>query len=178
MDGFVGAATIENGGYDYHSGDRAVGEGKDVEAGRIVGQLFEVAARKGRDLMVYVFTDGGVSTDRVADNTTGGRGKFNWTGDDGEKAATFALVYRASATRAASPIIRGTLRQIGAYKENDKIGVDRQVNLISNDVTALAKAVVANYLALHGEEGNLAQVIGADPFPNALDQYLAFQRIR
>lgn len=177
LDGFLGASTIEGGGYDYHSGNRSDGETRDEEAGRMVGQIFELAMKKNKPVMIYLFTDGSVYSDGTIDNSTGGRGKGVWTGDDGEKGAAVLMVLRPSAPRSASPIIRNNKRQVGHYRPTGKLAVDRQANLISNDVTNLAKAVVGNYLALQGEEGRLSQIVGGDSFGSTLDDYLVFNKI-
>mgnify|MGYP006262327589 CR=1 FL=1 len=47
IDGFAGAGTITMGGYDYHTGDRATGEQRDLRAGRCMGACLEYAARQG-----------------------------------------------------------------------------------------------------------------------------------
>ncbi|MGB5256919.1 MAG: hypothetical protein WBN44_06665, partial [Woeseiaceae bacterium] len=58
LNGFAGAGTVEMGGYDYHGGARAEGEVKDFRAGRCMGACLEYAARLGKPLMMYVFSDG------------------------------------------------------------------------------------------------------------------------
>ncbi|WP_305808389.1 hypothetical protein, partial [Staphylococcus epidermidis] len=65
LDGAVGAGTIERGGYDYHSGNRSDGEVADFQAGVAIGQCLELAAKKGKDLMIYVFTDGGITSSQT-----------------------------------------------------------------------------------------------------------------
>ena len=37
VDGYAGAGTIEQGGYDYHDGTRATGEHRDFQAGQMMG---------------------------------------------------------------------------------------------------------------------------------------------
>jgi len=75
INGFAGAGCIEMGGYDYHGGRRAEGEVKDERAGRCMGACLEYAARRGKPLMMYVFSDGSVSSNGALDNTGAGRGK-------------------------------------------------------------------------------------------------------
>lgn len=172
LDGYAGVGTIEKGGYDYHNNTRRTGEARDFEAGELIGRVMALAARKNKNVMIYVLTDGGCSTRPEIDNTEGGRGKYNWTGDSSVRSSSFMFVYR-HAGRAT--LRRPNGRQIGHFLPNGS--VDREATLISNNVTNLAKAVVANYLALHGEEGRLAQVVGDNPFGNNLEQYLFFNRI-
>ena len=65
INGFAGAGTIEMGGYDYHGGKRAEGEVKDFRAGVCMGACLQYAARVGVPLMMYVFTDGSLSSNGV-----------------------------------------------------------------------------------------------------------------
>ncbi len=78
MNGFAGAAVIEMGGYDYHGGARAEGEVKDFRAGRCMGACIDYAARIGVPLMMYVFSDGSLSSNGTIDNSPDGRGKGEW----------------------------------------------------------------------------------------------------
>lgn len=173
LDGYLGAGTIVLGGYDYHNGTRATGDAKDFELGQLIGAIMESAARKQKDVVVYVLTDGGVSAgNSVVDNSAGGGGKYIWTGDSGQRSATFMMVYK----RDGRPAIRSNNRQIGYYKAN--AAVEGTAMLTSNSVVTTSKAMVANYLALHGQEGKLEEIIGEDPFRTALDKYLVFDKLR
>ena len=82
VNGYASAGTIELGGYDYHAGDRATGEMRDLEAGQCIGACLEYAARMGQPLMIYVFTDGSVVSSGMIDNSVGGRGKGVWMADN------------------------------------------------------------------------------------------------
>ena len=76
------------------------------------------------------------------------------------------------------PQIRNTnARQIGHFKASSA-SVENSALLTSNSVVNLSKAMVANYLALHGKEGMLESVVGDDPFRNNLDKYLVFNKLR
>lgn len=169
IDGYIGAGTIVLGGYDYHDGTRVNGDAKDFELGQLIGAIMELAARKQKDVVVYVLTDGGVSGPATTDST----GKFIWTGDSGQRSATFMMVYKKD----GKPFLRqSNRRQIGYYKSNG--AVEGAAMLTSNSVVNTSKAMVANYLALHGQEGKLAEVIGDDPFRSDLDRYLVFDKLR
>lgn len=172
LDGHLGAGTIEKGGYDYHTGDRQVGERRDFEAGELIGRVLQLARLKQKDVLIYVFTDGGVSARDTIDNTADGRGKYIWGGDSSQRSAAMMLAYR----HAGRPTLRTGRRQIGGYKAGGS--VDNFAATTSNSVINLNKAFVANYLALHGQESMLADVVGDNPFGNSLDQYLVFNRFR
>lgn len=171
LDGYVGVATVSKGGNDYHDKSRATGENRDFEAGEIIGQVMALAARKRKNVIIYVFTDGGVAASDVIDNSAAGRGKHVWTGDSGQRSSAFLMVYRDQ----GKPTLRSGNRQIGYFRENGS--VETSATLTSNSPTNLAKAVVANFLALHGDESNLASVVGDNPFGSDLDKYIFFNKL-
>jgi len=168
LDGMAGAGVVSLGGFDYHGQGRARQDEKDLEAGRTIGRFLEAAARKNKPVMVYVFTDGGVSA-RAAGAVNG---IFPFVSDSGQRSAALALVYNPGGAR---PEIRDGRRQIGSYSAAG--AVDTASSVIGGSVENLSKCIVANYLALHGKEGDLAKVVGNNPFGNALDSYLAFGKI-
>jgi hypothetical protein len=174
LDGFVGAATIELGGYDYHTGNRQDGEQRDLEAGQVIGRIIELAARKQKDVVIIVLTDGGVAANEIVDNSVGGRGKYSWSGDSGQRSSSFMMIYKKD----GKPQLRTAgQRQVGYYRASTA-SVENSALLTSNSVVNLSKAMVANYLALHGKEGMLESVVGEDPFRNNLDKYLVFNKLR
>lgn len=171
LDGHVGVGTITLGGYDYHTDNRSAGELMDFKVGNLIGRVLELAAKKGKDIFIYVVTDGGISSNGKADNSTDGRGKLAWAGDSSQRASTFFLYYRQK----GRATLRSTgKRQIGAFKTNEN--VDLTASLVSNNVTNLAKAVVGNYLALSGKESMLETVVGDNPFGKNLNDYLIFNK--
>lgn len=174
LDGFIGAATIEMGGYDYHSGNRQDGERRDMEAGQVIGRIMELAARKQKDIVIIVLTDGGVAANTDVDNSADGRGKFAWSGDSGQRSSALMMVYKKD----GRPDIREAgKRQIGHFRASTG-SVENTAVLTSNSVVNLSKAMVANYLALHGKEGQLEAVVGENPFKSNLDKYLVFDKLR
>ena len=93
IDGNAAAGTIEMGGFDYHSGNRADGEARDFNLGNCIGACLEYAARVGKPVMIYVFSDGSLASNGMIDNSMAGRGKGVWTADNQNVAATYFLVY-------------------------------------------------------------------------------------
>src|SRR5882724_6471101 len=61
IDGNAAAGTIEMGGFDYHTGDRSTGEARDLNFGNCIGACLEYAARVGKPVMIYVFSDGSLA---------------------------------------------------------------------------------------------------------------------
>jgi hypothetical protein len=160
VNGFAGAGTISMGGFDYHTGERATGELRDLRAGRAMGACLEYAARRGKPLMLYVFSDGSLSSNGRIDDSVDGRGKGEWTGDNQQVAAAFFLVY--------SPQGRPTLLQEGGIpiERRQQLGYfrrDGDVETIgspaANNVNLLVQTVVLNYMALHEPAPDLAAAL-------------------
>ncbi len=174
VNGFAGAGTVQFGGYDYHTGNRSAGELKDFKAGQAIGAALQYAAVLGKPLMIYVFSDGAVSSNGKIDASTDGRGKGVWTSDNGTCAAALMLVYSPTAR---PRLLSAAAQQIGYYRANGSI--ETSATAVSNNVQQLAEAVVLNYLALHNDQGRFAQVLptqGLGP-SSGWDQYIAFQSI-
>lgn len=166
IEGFAGAGTITMGGFDYHTGDRATGEERDLRAGRCMGACLEYAARKRKPLMMYVFSDGSVFSNGMTDESSLGRGKGVWTGDNQQTAASFFLVYNPG----FRPVLLGGLETelanlTSQQRRHQQIGymrpsgdVETASSPAANNVNQLVQTVILNYLALHGEQGNFAQL--------------------
>ena len=185
MNGFAGAGCVEMGGYDYHGGARAEGEVKDFRAGQCMGACLEYAALLDKPVMLYVFSDGSLSSNGAIDNSVEGRGKGEWTSDNSSTAGSFFLVYNPPRL-GGRPVLRGgTLeeqmqhQQIGSMDAGGS--VQRAATPMANNVNLLVNSVILNYMALHGEEGNfdgLYQSLGiSHGLGGNIDQYIAFQNI-
>ena len=178
INGFAGAATIEMGGYDYHGGARAEGEVKDFRAGRCMGACIEYAARVGVPLMLYVFSDGSLSSNGVIDNSDDGRGKGEWVSDNSSTAGSFFLVFNPNGRAALRTSVGKTAAQHQQIGHMDADGsVVRGATPMANNVNLLVNAVVLNYMALHGEEGNFQNVIPNHGLGTSLDSFIAFEQI-
>ena len=162
LNGFAGAGCIEMGGYDYHGGRRAEGETKDFRAGRCMGAVLEYAARLQTPVMMYVFSDGSLSSNGAIDNTGAGRGKGEWTSDNSSTAGSFFLVYnpgRRPTIIGATAAEQAVHQQLG-YMSSDG-AVQRAATPAANNVNLLVNTVLLNYMALHSEQGQFGTL-----FPN------------
>ncbi len=153
VNGFAGAGTVAMGGYDYHGGARREGEVKDFRAGRCMGACLEYAARRGLPLMLYVFSDGSLSSNGVIDDSLEGRGKGEWTSDNQSTAASFFLVYNPAGRPQLLDTNGGPERhqQIGWFTADGS--VMNASTPAANNVNLLVETVILNYMALHGEQG-------------------------
>jgi hypothetical protein len=149
INGYAGAGTVTMGGFDYHGQGRDTAETRNFRAGRCIGACLEYAARMGKPLMIYVFSDGALSANGMVNNTVLGRGKLDWASDNQSTAATFVLVYKPG----GKPEFRSdTRKQIGSYSASGDVVTTSSV--AANAVNLLVETVILNYMALHGEEGN------------------------
>jgi hypothetical protein len=162
VEGFAGAGCITMGGYDYHNGNRMDGEVRDERAGKCMGACLEFAARKGVPLMMYVFSDGAISSNGMIDSSVNGRGKGQWTSDNQDTASPFFLVYKPGGRPTIYTADGGAAaihQQLGAFAASGD--VVRSGTPGANNVNLLVEQVLLNYMALHGQQGQFANV-----FPN------------
>jgi hypothetical protein len=158
IDGYAGAGCITMGGYDYHGGMRQEGEQKDFRAGRCMGACLEYAAAVGVPLMMYVFSDGSLSSNGVIDDSVNGRGKGEWTSDNQDTAVSFFLVYNPPVAGGQAQLFMSgsdTMtaeqhRQIGSFSGGGD--VQRAGSPGANNVNLLVEMVALNYMALHNEQ--------------------------
>jgi hypothetical protein len=184
--GYAGAGTITMGGFDYHTGDRSTGEQRDFRAGQCIGACLEYAARIGMPLMIYVFSDGSVFSNGMVDNSTMGRGKGVWTGDDQQTASSFFLVYNparravlmggTSADPAAITMEQRIHQQLGYMRASGD--VETASSPAANNVNLLVETVILNYMALHGQQAQFGSLFG-NGLGNSVvqDKMTAFQPI-
>jgi hypothetical protein len=164
LEGYAGAGTITMGGYDYHGQGRATGEVRNFRAGQCMGACLEYAARKGIPLMMYVFSDGGISSGMQVDNTVDGRGKFMWTSDNQSTATSFFLVFNPTGRPqlfSGDAIPAARHQQIGYFRPD--ASVETAGTPAANNVNLLVETVLLNYMALHGEQNLFAT---ANYFPS------------
>lgn len=181
VNGFSGAGTVTMGGFDYHTGDRATGELRDLRAGRCMGACLEYASRRNQPLMMYVFSDGSVSSNGRIDASENGRGKGEWTSDNSSTGASFFLVFNPTGKpqlMGATPEQNAMHQQIG-YMRSDA-SVETASAPSANNVNLLVETVLLNYMALHGEQNNFVNLVPGQGLGNSalLDSLTAFQPIK
>lgn len=151
LNGYAAAGTITLGGYDYHDSTRATGETRNFKAGQMIGAVLEYAQRVGTPVMVYVFSDGSLTSSSMVDNSVAGRGKLAWQGDNQSVASTFFLVYSPKGRPTVRP---GSNQQIGWFTADG--AVDTTSSPAANSVTQLVETIILNYLGLQGLEGQFS----------------------
>jgi hypothetical protein len=167
IDGNAAAGTIEMGGFDYHSGNRADGEMRDFNLGNCIGACLEYAARVGKPVMVYVFSDGSLASNGMIDSSVAGRGKGVWTADNQDVASTYFLVYNPKGRPVPAQSNPEMSLQLGFFNPDGSLNTTGSP--AGNNVPNLVQMVVLNYMALHGDAINgftLSDGTVAHSFPN------------
>ncbi len=148
----AGTGVISVGGYDYHDGTSGTGNTKDYMLGRYMGQAIKMAAARGQNLFIHVYTDGGVVGDvgGAIDDSVAGKGRVKWRSDSGTRSGALMLAYRHGFTRVdgnetSNMLLAGKKRQIGNYIKAG--GADPEATSVSNNVAQLWKSIVLNYLS-------------------------------
>ena len=180
VNGYAGAGTVTFGGCDYHTSNRSTGELRDAKIGRCMGACLEYAARRGVPLMIYVCSDGSISSNGVVDNSVDGRGKGIWTGDNSSTAASFFLVYNPGGR---PQLIGGTTQEQALHQQIGYMRPDGSVETAAtpaaNNVNLLVETLILNYMALHNEQGDFATRFPTHGLGNVTlrDSLTAFQPI-
>jgi hypothetical protein len=181
IDGNAAAGTIQMGGFDYHTGDRATGEARDFNLGNCIGACLEYAARVGKPVMIYVFSDGSLASDGAIDSSVGGRGKGVWTADNGNVAATYFLVFNPAGKPVPAQSNPELSLQLGYFNPDGSVNTNGSP--AANSVFNLVQTVVLNYMALHSAAAAV-NFTTLYPSPNvnntlggasALDALIAYQ---
>ena len=156
IDGDAAAGTIELGGFDYHTGDRATGETRDFSAGQCIGAVLQYAAIQGKPVMIYIFSDGSLASDGTIDNSVGGPRQGRVDGRQPERRGHLLPGLRPEGQADAraeqsrdEPAAR--LLQSGRLAEHDR-------SPAGNNVPNLVQMVVLNYMALHSAN-DLARLV-------------------
>ena len=147
IDGDAAAGTIVLDGFDYHTGDRATGETRDFAAGQCIGACLEYAARTGKPVMIYVFSDGSLASNGMIDTSVAGRDKGVWTADNQNVSGTYFLVYDPKAKPQPAQNNPEMSLQLGYC--NPDGSQNTTSSPAGNNVFNLVQTVVLNYMALH-----------------------------
>ncbi len=181
IDGDAAAGTIELDGFDYHTGERATGETRDFAAGQCIGACLEYAARVGKPVMIYVFSDGSLASNGMIDTSVAGRDKCVWTADNQNVSATYFLVYDPKAKPQPAQKNPEMSLQLGYC--NPDGSQNTTSSPAGNNVFNLVQTVVLNYMALHSAAAassfptlypapNVNNTLGTG---NALQSLISFQ---
>jgi hypothetical protein len=150
MNGYAGAGTIVLSGYDYHSGNRADGETKNMHAGVIIGAILAYADAVHTPVMINIISDGSLTSTGMADTSAAGRGKLGWQGDSQQVAASIILAYSPNG------------RPVTAINQIGSLNADGTVNATSspgaNAPNLVTQLVALNWMALNGIDANFATV--------------------
>jgi hypothetical protein len=148
---------------------------RNFKAGQMIGAVLEYAQRLKTPVMIYVFSDGSLTSTGMVDNSAGGRGKLGWQGDNASVASTFFLAY--------SPAGRPQLRNGAAGQQIGYFSSDGSVVSTSspaaNAVNQLVQVVILNYMGLIGTDGQFPTLFPTQSLGSAgaLAGLTAFTRI-
>jgi len=167
LNGYAGAGTISLGGFDYHDNTRATGETRNFKAGQMIGAVLEYAQRLGKPVMIYVFSDGSLTSSSMVDTTPAGRDKLAWQGDSSAVASTFFLLYNP---KGRTPPLNGAAsQQIGYFSSDGSVVSTSSPG--ANSVEQLVEMVVLNYLSLHSNlQGTFSTKFPGQGLGTASDQ--------
>ncbi|HEY1891077.1 MAG TPA: hypothetical protein VGG63_11760 [Steroidobacteraceae bacterium] len=165
LNGFAGAGTISLSGFDYHDNTRATGEMRNFQAGQMIGAVLEYAHRLATPVMIYVVSDGSLTSSSMVDTTPAGRDKLAWQGDSSAVASTFFLVY--SPKGRPQPVSVAN-QQLGYFSSDGSVVSTSSPG--ANSVEQLVEMLVLNYMALQGVEGQFGKLFPQQGLGSPSDQ--------
>jgi hypothetical protein len=182
LDKIAGSGTITIGGGDYHGGAIVNTHAKDVQVGRAIGQCILLAKEKGENIALHLYTDGGVAGDSGGTSemaTVLGIGqvaKVKWTGDSGTRSSALLLVYKHN--HDGTPLVRedgnGPRRQVGNFVKGGGVQIN---TVVGNSTQNLWKAIMLNYLAAQGKEGDFETIFGSGSLPPSYQSLIRMKKI-
>lgn len=147
-----GSTTIQLGGYDYHGSNRATTDGRDNEAGQLIGRVLASAAALNTPVFIIVTSDGAVGSQQS--DTAGS----NFNSDRGSAGVLYSFIYNPDRQVA---IKSNFANQLG-YFESGQLASERSI--IGASTERAMAAIIANYLALHNKVGELERVLNTRVF--------------
>lgn len=171
IDKIAGAGTITIGGCDYHGNAIATTHEKDRQVGEAIGRCIMLARQKGENVAIHLYTDGGVASDAGGATQPqvipgiGAVNKVMHVGDSGTRSSALLIVYKHD--HDGTPLVRENnnsqpRRQVGNFIKNG--GVDLST-VIGDSTENLWKAIMLNYLAAQGKEGDFEDIFGTGSLP-------------
>jgi hypothetical protein len=171
IDGNATAATYEIGGCDYHGQGVANQRTKNIEIGAAIGRFLLSCAVANIPGMVFLTTDGGVSSNGAGVNAAVGP-FFAFNSDNGQRSGAAIMAYHPTA---AFKAIGGN--QIGAYTAAG--AADTTSSPMAGTPANLGLWAVATYAGLLGQADKMGSFLGgSNPLSALKDSGAAFGNIK
>lgn len=168
LKGNAGTCNLELGGYDYHGNGRVAQDQKDLEAGRVIGQVLESAAAMQRPVMLMVTSDGAVGA------PAGSGPGVGFTSDRGQGGCIFLFAYHPIRRPAAQDRAGVADHQIGQVA--GQAAVDTQF-LTGNDPALAGLAAFANFASFYGNMGAFFTIAGNVWTQDQVDQVVRIRKV-
>lgn len=139
-----GVVNLQMGGYDYHDGSRTTGNTRDTNAGTAVGRVLESAKAMNQKVVVYVTSDGAVTS---TDSANPGA---NWVSDRGTGGLAMVFMFDPAGRPKTSGL------QIGNFTAGQ---VANESTFVGASPAQAAQAAFANYMKFAGRMDLFNKVI-------------------
>lgn len=157
LNGVAGPTTIERGGYDYHNQGRASQDQDDLETGREIGKVLQMAAALNKKVFIPIISDGSVSCSGTAQGD-------QHSSDSGSRGCNGFIAYDP----AGAPATNGT--QIGSFTSGQV--ADRSFTSGDSPERNIA-AIIVNWARMSGDINLALRALPNNTFSTAqIDQIL------
>ena len=150
LGGRAGAVGLDLPSYDYHQGNRLVIDGRDFEAGWLIGRVIASAANMNRRVFIHITTDGGTACSAGASINDGP------TGDRGLGGMMFMMMYDPQGRPQMKDPTKPGSWQIGHFTKDQAADDKTPVG----NIERAAAAVFANYLQFSSQLPLMEKLLG------------------
>ncbi len=162
LNGNAGSINLEMGGYDYHNGTRTSGDGKDNDAGVLIGRVLESMALMGKKGFIVVTSDGSVTSGSESQDAGAA-----WTSDRGANCSAYMIGYDPAGAKAVKAF------QLGQFTK-DQVADDTFITGANPE--AAGGGIFANYLAFNGQISAIDNYLPRVFTPTDLDTITMFTK--
>lgn len=145
LNGNASTVNLEIGGFDYHNNTRTTGDGKDLEAGTLIGRVLMSMAALNKKGFIVVTSDGSVTSPDSDDPGA------VWSSDRGTGGAAYLIGFDPAGAHPtpSRPGSNTPYTQLGHFTSGDGQAADDNF-LIGGNVELAAGAMFVNYLLFNG----------------------------
>lgn len=153
LNGQAGSCSLNKGGYDYHGNARTVTNQRDLDAGRIIGNILQTAEVMQRPLFLYVTSDGAVSSTNSVDDR---QSQFN--SDRGSGGTAYLIMYNPTARPVTTDFQIGHFDRLrNGVIESTQAADD--TTIVGGSPELATQAAFANYCRLNNRMDLYSQIV-------------------
>jgi hypothetical protein len=172
LNGNAGAVNLEMGGFDYHNNTRTSGDGRDEEAGIVIGKVLQSMALMlppGKKGFIVVTSDGSVTS-----GSESAEPGAVWTSDRGAGGSAYMLAFDPSgSTKVRDWVVGKPEFQLGHFTKDQ---VADETFITGGNPEIAGGGMFINYLAFNGQVGTIDRYLPRVFSATDIDKIVMFNK--